>query len=130
GRVVREAKALVTSGWIRATKEGSGTLRCKEIAFGKYRAPDPWFDVTGTIAVRRLSPNSRKIEVEDMPGELLQPKMLRAMGYELANVHLGTGNPRVAIARDLKTRADDWLREAASRAAEFVQNEFDTWHKG
>jgi len=130
GRVVREAKAPVTSGWIRATKQGSGTLRCKEIAFGAYRAPDPWFDVTGTIAVRRLSPNSRKIQVEDMPGELLQPKMLHAMGYELANVHLGTGNPGAAIARDLKARGDDWLREAAGKAAEFVQGEYDIWRKG
>jgi hypothetical protein len=130
GRVVREAKAMVTSGWIRATKQGSGKLRCKEIAFGQYRAADPWFDVTGNIAVRRLSPNSRKIEVEDMPGELLQSKMLRAMGHELANVHLGTGNPGAAIARDLKVRDDGWLREAASTAAEFVQGEFEAWCKG
>ncbi len=64
--------------------------------------------------VRRLSPNSRKIEVKDHPDELLDPRMLRAMGHELANVHLGTGNRRAAIDRDLSERKGGWLRAAAA----------------
>jgi hypothetical protein len=130
GRVVREAKALVTSGWVRASGQGAPNLRCKEIALGSYRAPDPWYDVIGTIAVRRLSPNSRKIEVKDMGHELLRPQMLRTMGHELASVHLGTGNRAAAITADFKDRDRGWLRDATDAASDFVRGEFDAWRKG
>ncbi len=130
GRVVREAKALVPSGWVRASGQGAPGLRCKEIALGAYRAPDPWYDVTGTIAVRRLSPNSRKLEVKDMPDELLRPRMLRAMGHELASVHRGTGNRDAALAADFNGRGRGWLREATDAAGDFVRGEFEAWRKG
>jgi hypothetical protein len=130
GRVVREAKALVASGWVRAHGQDAPALRCKEIALGSHRAPDPWYDVTGTIAVRRLSPNSRKLEVKDMPDELLRPRMLRAMGHDLASVHLGTGNRTAAITADFNGRDRGWLREASDAADAFVRGEFDAWRKG
>jgi len=130
GRVVREAKALVPSAWVRATGDGAARLRCKEIAFGSYRAPDPWYDVIGTVVVRRLSPNSRKLEVKDMRHEILQPRMLRAMGHELANIHLGTGNRKAAIVADLTARPRDWLRKATNAAADFVRGEYDAWCNG
>ena len=130
GRVVREAKALVPSAWVRATGQSAARLRCKEIAFGSYRAPDPWYDVIETIVVRRLSPNSRKLEVKDMRHEILQPRMLRAMGHELANIHLGTGNRKAAIVADLTARPRDWLRKATNAAADFVRGEYDAWCNG
>jgi Uncharacterized protein conserved in bacteria (DUF2252) len=126
-RVVREAKALVASGWTRVPGRGPQRLRCRDIAFGRYRAPDPWFDVIGRTVVRRLSPNNRKIEVRAQPDELLDPRMLRAMGRELANVHLGTGDRRAAIDRDLRKRKDGWLREAAGAAVKFVRGEHQDW---
>jgi hypothetical protein len=125
--VVREAKALVISGWTRVSGRGSQSLRCKEIAFGRYRAPDRWYDVVDGIVVRRLSPNNRKIEVEKQPDELLDRRMLRAMGHEIANVHLGTGDQRKAIDRDLSRRRDGWLRESAGAAAKFVRGEHEEW---
>jgi len=130
GRVVREAKALVPSAWVRATGRDSARLRCKEIAFGVYRAPDPWYDVIGTIVVRRLSPNSRKLEVKDMHDEILRPRMLRAMGYDLANTHLGTGNRKAAVAADLAGRPRGWLGKATEAAADFVRAEYDAWCEG
>jgi hypothetical protein len=126
-RVVREAKALVGSGWTRIPGRGSPRLRCKEIAFGRYRAPDPWYDVANGVVVRRLSPNNRKIEIEKQPDELLDPRMLRAMGYELANIHLGTGNRRKAIMRDLSKRKKGWLRQAARSAIKFVKRDYQQW---
>ena len=53
--------------------------------------------------------------------------MLRAMGLELANVHLGTGNRRDAILRDLASRKADWLLANAKRAAAAVAAEFEAW---
>ena len=98
-RVVREAKALVRSGWTLVPGHGSPRLRCKEIAFGRYRAPDAWYAVANGIVVRRLSPNNRKIEVKKQPGELLHPRMLRAMGY----LRTFTWGPAVDAARSCAT---------------------------
>jgi Uncharacterized protein conserved in bacteria (DUF2252) len=130
GRVVREAKALVKSGWARAFGGGSQGHRCQELAFGRYRAPDPWYDVIDEIVVRRLSPNSRKIELDREPGDLLDPRMLRAMGHELANIHLGSGDRRAVVDRDLGERKSGWLRHAAAAAAECITAEHKEWLRG
>jgi hypothetical protein len=127
GLVLREAKALVPSGWVRAQGLKSRRLHVQEIAEGRYRAPDPWYSADDELVVRRLSPNTRKIEVAEEPEELLNPRMLRAMGYELANIHLGTGDYRRAIERDLEKRREGWLHRATTRAAAFVTEEFDAW---
>jgi hypothetical protein len=129
GPVIREAKALLVSAWSRV-HGGAQTLRCKEIASGAYHAPDRWYDVRDATAVRRLSPNSRKIEVKNQPEELLGEQMLVAMGHELANVHLGTGNAGPAIGRDIAKRKDGWLHDAADIAAKFVANEYKEWTTG
>jgi Uncharacterized protein conserved in bacteria (DUF2252) len=126
-RLIREAKALVMSGWTRVPGNGPQTLRCKEIAFGRYRAPDRWFDVLDNTAVRRLSPNNRKIEVKAQSDDLLDTRMLGAMGHELANVHLGTGEWRAAVENDLANRPAGWLREAVRDATRFVADEFNAW---
>jgi hypothetical protein len=130
GRVVREAKALVMSGWTRITGRGSPSLRCKEIAFGRYRAPDRWYQVVNDTAVRRLSPNNRKIEIKRQSDELLSMQMLQAMGLELANIHLGTGEGRAAVHSDLSKRRSGWLNEAAGVAAKFVISEHGEWRGG
>ena len=129
GTVLREAKALVPSGWVRVPKHGTRKIRCLEIAMGRYRAPDPWYDVRKSVVVRRLSPNSRKIEVKDEPGALLDPRMLRAMGHELANLHIGTGNCVRAIQKDFAKRRAQWLHKATTAAAEFVAKEYKDWTK-
>ena len=127
GRVVREAKALVASGWTRTPGRGEARLRCGEIASGRYRAPDAWYAVADAIVVRRLSPNNRKIEIAAQPDDLLDLRMLRAMGAELANVHLGTGDRRAAVIRDLSNQKGGWLREAAHVAAKFVNRDYEEW---
>ena len=66
-------------------------------------------------------------EVAEEPEELLNPRMLRAMGHELANIHLGTGDHRRAIERDLAKRREGWLHRATTRAATFVTEEFEAW---
>jgi Uncharacterized protein conserved in bacteria (DUF2252) len=129
GRVVREAKALVPSGWTLAhTQRSRGNVGAL-IAAGRYRAPDPWYEVRANLVVRRLSPNARKIEVKDHPRELGAPDMLRAMGLELANIHLGTRDLRHAIEADLRRRGGKWLRRAAETAADFVTADFNEWRR-
>ena len=80
--MVREAKALVVSAWCRAHAGGTKKLRCGDIASGHYRAADPWFAIEDNIAVRRLSPNNRKIEADDPALAHLSGRLLQAMGCE------------------------------------------------
>ena len=121
GPVLREAKALVPSGWAYA-HGNDGRLYVESIATGRARAPDPHYRVVGSILVRRLSPNSRKIEAKTDPKVLLKRRMLELMGHELANCHAESARA-VDIRRDLSARDPDWLRKAAKAAAEFVAEE-------
>jgi hypothetical protein len=130
GRVVRECKVLTASAWTRvfapkALKQQSGA-----ISAGRYRSPDPWYHVANGLVVRRLSPNNRKIEFgSGNAGNLLDAKLLRAMGRELANVQHGAQDRRKAVEADLAKRKPDWLLNNATAAADFVTREFREWSK-
>jgi hypothetical protein len=127
GRFVREAKAIVPSAWYLAHRQRARGRPAASIAAGRHRAPDPWYQTQRDVVVRRLSPNARKIEVQEHAGDLADAAMLRAMGYELANVHLGTADIRKAIEKDLAQRGDDWLVRSAKTASEFVSADFEEW---
>ncbi len=87
GPVLREAKALVPSAWSLHHRPLDVAISAGEIAAGRARSADPHYRVCGRILVRRLSPNSRKIEIEKHPETLLSPTMLELMGFEIANCH-------------------------------------------
>ena len=130
GPLLREGKALVPSGWTRA-HGGGARLRLNDIALGKFRAPDPWYAASGNLLMRRLSPNNRKINVEDRrdAARLLHPDLLWAMGRELAAIHLGTGDRRDALRKDLEKRKRRWFRTQVEAAAQFVSREYAEWKK-
>jgi hypothetical protein len=101
-----------------------------KIARGRYRAPDPWYRLTKErVIVRRLSPNSRKIEIKNNRKVLVQDTMLEAMGRELANVHLGVKDRSAAIQQDLGARGDSWLIDATAKAADTTKREFELWKR-
>jgi len=130
GPLLREGKALVPSGWTRA--HGGGTrIFLDQIAFGKYRSPDPWYAASGNVLMRRLSPNNRKISAEDRrdAARLLQPDLLRCMGRELAAVHLGARDRRDALRKDIEKRKRRWFRTHVETAAQFVRKEYAEWKK-
>jgi hypothetical protein len=97
------------------------------MATGRFRPLDPWFQIKGNIAVRRLSPNNRKIEAEEGASSLLRPDMLRTMGFELANMHLGTMDRRAAISADLRSRKRGWLAASARKACEATMRDYTDW---
>ena len=112
GPVVREAKAVVPSAWSLAHAPGDDMIRAAIIAGGRYRAPDPHYAATDGIVVRRLSPNSRKIDAEHPAGLLLSHDMLKLMGREIANCHAGDEERLTAVREDLARRGDGWLVKA------------------
>jgi hypothetical protein len=128
--IVREAKAMVPSGWVRAGGRGPLRLRCLEIATGRYRSPDPWLSMRDTILVRRLSPSNSKLEL-DKPGKAakqITPRILELMGRDLASVHLGTPGRAKAIDHDLHKRGStEWFARAVEAAAKFVKDEQKEW---
>jgi hypothetical protein len=79
--------------------------------------------------VRRLSPNNRKIGLDNVDSvtDLVNPEMLAAMGHELAAIHLGVTDRRRVIAADLAKRKRRWIGAATQAAAEFVTREQKEW---
>jgi hypothetical protein len=138
--IVREAKAIVPSGWVLA-HQGSHNARCEEIAFGKYRSPDPTYHLRGSVLVRRLSPNDFKIETkeekeraasEENPRavarrKLVYAEVLRAMGRDVAAIHAATNGAGRRIVADLDGRKSGWLRLAVRAAARAVRTDFKAW---
>ena len=117
----------MTSAWSRAHGPGNREVRAGEIANGRYRPHDPWYRIKNNVVVRRLSPNNRKIEVEKGKSTLFTRDMLETMGFELANVHLGTAERRDAIRRDLEKRKRGWLTANARAASDATTQEFKDW---
>jgi hypothetical protein len=51
------------------------------------------------------------------------------MGWETANMHLGTPAQRRAILADLGRRKSAWLAKAAQRMVESVTRDFRRWRR-
>jgi hypothetical protein len=128
--IMREGKAVLPSAWTLVKGRGAQSPRCYEIATGAHRAPDPWYALSDDVIVRRLSPNNRKLDAETYGLELIDKKMLRVMGHDLAAIHLGAVDQRKAISADLSHRKNGWLADAVKRAAAFVREEQKEWKKG
>jgi hypothetical protein len=125
GRVLREAKALVPSAWTYVHgAQPSGFLK---LARGKYRAPDPFLDVQGKWIMRRLAPDSRKIELSEDATTNLESYLLQAMAFDLASIHAAGSVGIDALQRDLERRPRGWLYHAAKTAAAAVEKDFEGW---
>jgi len=123
--VVREAKALVSPAWALAHKGSRREIRYDQIATGRFRPLDPWHRVNAGILVRRLSPNNRKLEVDD-GAVAFSTDVLQLMGFDLANVHLGSASSD-QLADDLRKRKRGWLADTSRRAADAVSNDYREW---
>lgn len=123
GPILREAKALAMSAWSLRHNPADMSIHVGIIAAGRARSPDPQYKVSGDVLVRRLSPNSRKIEVEGDLDILLSSDMLDLMGFEIGNCHSNDTTRISAILHDLDKRGPDWLRTAAKAAAAAVESE-------
>jgi hypothetical protein len=130
GPVLREAKALIQSAWCLRHDPSDKTIRAGVIAAGANRSPDPKYEVTNGVLVRRLSPNSRKIEVDGDADILLSADMLDLMGFEIANCHTGDRARVPAISQDLDKRSGDWLSDSAKAAAARIASEQKAYAHG
>jgi Uncharacterized protein conserved in bacteria (DUF2252) len=127
GKIAREAKALLPSacGW---AGKASKKILYQQILDHAVRCPDPWVRLRGSWIVRRLAPDCSRIELAALPTERDEIKLLIAMGYETANVQIGTAKRRV-ILKDLKKRPNGWLYNAARLMVDAVQADWEQWRK-
>jgi len=127
-QIAREAKALAPSGCVWAAKgKVSERLRYEEIMDHSMRAPDPFVHLRGRWIVRRLAPDCSRVELASMPRERDESKLLHMMGFETANVHLGTVRAARAILRDLAKRPGNWLHEAAGKMVKATTDDWAAW---
>ncbi len=124
GSIAREAKALAPSAAFWA-EEGTGTapILYQEILDSAVRCHDPFVRFQKRWIVRRLAPDCSRIELSAMPKERDELRLLHAMGFETANVHLGSGKASV-LAADLKKRPRNWLYTAAKAMQKTVEADF------
>ena len=129
-RTAREAKALVPSAlyWLREQDDmPSQTATLLQHAL---RIPDPYFQVHDRWLIRQFAPDIAKIE---MPHERdrrlgLAPELLRLMGRETANIHLGSRSSE-DLAERLK-RLDQhagWFPAATDRMVASTRKDHAKW---
>lgn len=130
-KLTREAKALAPSACVWAAGKGaSKRLRYQEILDRARRAPDPFVHLMGRWIVRRLAPDCCRVELSHMPRERDETKLLQAMGFETANVHLGTPRAIPRIVQNLRSRSRLWLHEASSAMVNATLNDWQEWRAG
>ena len=79
--------------------------------------------------VAGLYAGSPPTELATLPRKRDEDYLLYAMGWETANVHLGTHKAIRAIQRDLATRKPKWLNRAAKQMASVMISDWTEWRK-
>jgi hypothetical protein len=130
GKVAREAKATAASACVWAN-EGKGPKKMfyEDIISNAVRALDPFVHLRGRWLMRRLSPHCSRVELAALTVKRDEERLLRAMGFETANIHLGSKDAIKAVRRDLGKRKPDWLHEAAHEMTKVVLEDWEEWRK-
>jgi len=129
----REAKDLVPSAlyWSRAQdRMASQTATLLQHAI---RIPDPYYQVHDRWLIRQLAPDIAKIEMpahRDDKRLALAPALLRLMGLETANIHLGSFS-REYLEKRLKELDRDkrWFAAATDQMTAITRKDHATWAK-
>jgi hypothetical protein len=127
----REAKALVPSVLYWLTGQNHMPSQTATLLQHAIRDPDPYFQVHDRWLIRQLAPDIAKI---DMPKNqkdkrlVLAPHLLRLMGRETANIHLGSRSRQ-----DLETRLNrlnrdrQWFSTATERMVACTRKDHAEW---
>ena len=76
-----------------------------------------------------LSPYCSRIELKSLPRKRDESRMLYSMGWETANVHLGTRRAVSALLTDTNKRTSGWLRTATKRMNQAILRDWKDWRK-
>jgi hypothetical protein len=134
-RVAREARALVPCAvqWLEM-RPSAVSLTATLLQRG-VRSPDPSMQVHDRWLVRQLAPEAIRFEVSAFKGSsgpAISPVLIRTMGFESANVHLGSNSPSellAALNRLSDELGQDWLATAAKSMERATREDQLTWKK-
>jgi hypothetical protein len=128
GKIALEAKILTLSACVWAEKAtNKGAIHYYKVLNDAVRCRDPFVRVKENWLVKRLAPDSSPVDIETMPKKRDEDRMLNAMGWEAANVHLGSKRSVRFIQQDLRRRGGNWLRAAAKEMAQVVSKDWKEW---
>jgi hypothetical protein len=134
GRIAREAKALVPSSsyWaqtLECTQAAPAEILYQTIINRAVRCPDPFVQLRGRWIVRRLGPYCSRIELASLGAPNTELRLIHSMGWETANIHLGSFSARKAVLRHLAKQKGKWLHHAAEAMLEAVRSDWEVWRK-
>jgi hypothetical protein len=127
GLVVREAKAMLPSAWSWSQGKADAPLRCRDIAVKAVRCADPCLEYQKGWVIRRLAPHCSRVEMTELPHRTDDLRLLRAMGRETANIHLGSKDAIPAVRDDLSRRSPKWLFHCATAMADATRKDWADW---
>jgi len=90
------------------------------------RAVDPFVHLRDKWIVRRLAPDCTRVELAAVPKDRDKNKLLHAMGFETANLHVGAGAAK-PILKYLTKLDRNWLHIAASNMVKATMADWDEW---
>ena len=130
GLIAREAKELTISAlhWQESLAKRPGILY-EQIVANAVRISDPFLHFSEPWLLRRLAPDCSRIVLATLPKEKDEINLLRTMGLETANIHLGTKNAQKKVLQDLRKRPAKWLHRATAQMAEAVRSDWKAWSR-
>src|SRR5262249_2238201 len=128
GLIAREIKASLPSACTLVVSKRSGSF-AEQLLKNPNRVPDPFAYVDERWIARRLAPDCAKIEMANIPLHRDEERLLHAMGFETANVHLADGRLRTRIRTDLDRRRGRWLHQCAKTMAMSILNDTKEWRR-
>jgi hypothetical protein len=132
-RTAREAKALVPSALYWSVGRNQMPSQTGTLLQHAVRVPDPYFQVHDSWLLRQLAPDIAKIEMPENNADkrlVLAPDLLRLMGRETANIHLGSRSPeRLSKSLAQLDRNKGWFPTATERMTVCTREDHAQWAK-
>lgn len=128
GAIAREAKAMVPSAcvWAQGGHRVT-TILYQSMLDQAVRCRDPFVQMRDRWLIRRLSPYCSRIELSSLPKKRDEARLLQAMGWEAANIHLGSRRMKNALEKDLAKRKAKWLRVATKAMRKATVSDWKDW---
>ncbi len=128
GMIAREVKAYAPSAVLWATDSQHFPDFYGKIVESPNRVRDPFIKLAGRWILRRLAPDCSRIDLATLVGMKNQMVLLKSMGRETANIHMGTAGG-TAILADLQKRPRFWLESAVEKMGDLVKKDFQSWQR-
>jgi hypothetical protein len=129
--VAREAKELSPSAcvWARGKIAKGQRTRYGAILDRAVRVPDPFMLPFDGWLLRRLAPDCSRIELASLPESRDEERLLYSMGWETANIHLGSRRAVRSIRHDLRKRRGNWLHRSAKAMLRATERDWRDWRR-